>query len=174
MWRRRLEGQRWGWRRAAGVWPVCRPILRPFGRPVRRPVPDRPPLLAGKPAHGGVFWVDQQRATCGRESVSVAEGDRGRGELRLLVELPQPLLDALAERLAVLVVERIERPGLSPWMDVSAAAAYLGFSRDRLYKLTAAAAIPCRRQPGGQRLLFHRDELDRWLESVWERQGWRG
>jgi excisionase family DNA binding protein len=95
-------------------------------------------------------------------------------ETRLTIDLPAPLLDALAERVAALVLERLERPAPSPWMDLPAAAAYLGFSRDRLYKLTAAGAIPCRRQPSGQRLIFHRDELDRWLETAWNREGWQG
>src|SRR5205807_3726934 len=34
----------------------------------------------------------------------------------------------------------------SPWLDVVGACAYLGFSRDRLYKLSAAGAIPCRKK----------------------------
>ena len=95
-------------------------------------------------------------------------------EERLTIDLPEQLLDALAERMAARVVERLEQPEASPWMDLPAAASYLGFSRDRLYKLTAAGAIPCRRQPGGQRLIFHRAELDRWLETAWNREGWQG
>ena len=95
-------------------------------------------------------------------------------EARLTIDLAEPLLDALAERVAELVLGRLERPEASPWMDLPAAANYLRFSRDRLYKLTAAGAIPCRRQPGGQRLIFHRAELDRWLETAWNREGWQG
>src|SRR5205807_8513195 len=57
----------------------------------------------------------------------------------------------------------------SPWLDVVGACAYLGFSRDRLYKLSAAGAIPCRKKRGGQGLLFHREELDAWVESAYER-----
>jgi excisionase family DNA binding protein len=49
--------------------------------------------------------------------------------------------------------------------------AYLKFSRDRLYKLTAAKAIPCRKKLDGQGLLFHRDELDRWVEAAYESTG---
>jgi excisionase family DNA binding protein len=59
----------------------------------------------------------------------------------------------------------------SPWLDFDAALAYLGFSRDRLYKLTAARAIPFRKKRGGHALLFHRDELDRWLEAEYESTG---
>jgi excisionase family DNA binding protein len=104
----------------------------------------------------------------------VREDDRVNREMQLVVGLPEPLLDALAERVALLVLERMEQTESTPWMDVEAAAAYLGFSRDRMYKLTAASAIPYRRQPGGQRLIFHRDELDRWLKAAWERHGRQG
>jgi len=92
-------------------------------------------------------------------------------ELRLVV--PDELLDALAERVAELIGKRIEtRPQLaSPWLDFEAALAYLGFTRDRLYKLTAARAIPFRKKRGGHALLFHRDELDRWLEAEYESTG---
>ena len=93
---------------------------------------------------------------------------------QLTLDVSEELLDAVAERIAELVFGRLERPEASPWMDLPAAASYLGFSRDRLYKLTAAGTIPCRRQPGGQRLIFHRDELDRWLETTWKRGGWQG
>jgi excisionase family DNA binding protein len=95
-------------------------------------------------------------------------------ESQLTLEVPEPLLEALATRVAALVLGRLERQEASPWMDLPAAASYLGFSRDRLYKLTAAGAIPCRRQPGGQRLIFHRHELDQWLETTWKREGWQG
>jgi excisionase family DNA binding protein len=49
---------------------------------------------------------------------------------------------------------------------------YLGFSRNQLYKLTAAKAIPFRKKSGGQALLFRRDELDSWLESHYPRESW--
>lgn len=52
--------------------------------------------------------------------------------------------------------------------------AYLAFSRDRLYKLTAARAIPFRKKHDGQGLLFHRDELDRWVEAEYESTGCAG
>ena len=89
------------------------------------------------------------------------------------VAVPDELVQALAERIAELVAERVEaRPQVeSPWLDFEAALAYLGFSRDRLYKLTAARAIPYRKKRGGHALLFHRDELDRWLEAEYESTG---
>jgi excisionase family DNA binding protein len=95
-------------------------------------------------------------------------------QTRVMLELPEAVVEAIAQRAAALALERLDRRESSPWMDLAQAATYLGFSRDRLYKLTAAGAVPCRRRPGGQRLLFHRDELDQWLETAWEREGWRG
>jgi excisionase family DNA binding protein len=81
-------------------------------------------------------------------------------------------VQTLAERVATLVNERIETPRhQSPWLDFDAALAYLGFSRDRLYKLTAARAIPVRKKRDGQGLLFHRGELDRWLEQEYPPTG---
>ena len=92
---------------------------------------------------------------------------------QLTVTLPEQLLEAAAERIADRVLERL--PNLptadSPWLDFDAALTYLGFSRDRLYKLTAAQAIPFRKKRDGQALLFHRGELDRWLESEYPATG---
>jgi len=100
-------------------------------------------------------------------------GQPGR-ELALVV--PDELLHALAERTAELVAERL-RPAPqtgSPWLDFEGAMTYLAFSRDRLYKLTAARAIPFRKKHDGQGLLFHRDELDRWVEAEYESTGCAG
>ena len=96
------------------------------------------------------------------------------GPSQLTLTVPDDLVQALAERIAELVVERVDaRPRVveSPWLDFDGALAYLGFSRDRLYKLTAAGAIPFRKKRDGQGLLFRRDELDRWVEAEYESTG---
>jgi excisionase family DNA binding protein len=83
------------------------------------------------------------------------------------------VLDALAERFArrLLELEREQtQDGGSPWMAIEAAAAYLDFPRQRLYRLTASGEIPHYKQEG--RLLFHRGELDAWLGRF--AQGERG
>jgi len=51
----------------------------------------------------------------------------------------------------------------SPWMSLPHAASYLDWPKQRLYKLTAAGAIPHYKHEG--RLLFHCAELDAWLTS---------
>ena len=89
------------------------------------------------------------------------------------VTLPRELLDALAEAIADRLTPRLPAAQSdqvpSPWMDFEAACAYLGFSRDSLYKLTAARAIPFRKKAGGQGLRFHRDELDAWMDQAYPR-----
>ena len=85
------------------------------------------------------------------------------------------LLQALAEQVAAQVRELLETPQPnSPWLDFDGAREYLRFSRDQLYKLTAAKAIPFRKKRGGQGLLFHRDELDRWVQAAYEPTGCAG
>lgn len=88
----------------------------------------------------------------------------------------EALLPALLERLVEQIASRVvelqreqgsEAPGggqlLSPWLGIAAAADYLDWPRQRLYKLTASGAIPHYKQEG--RLLFHRQELDQWLRA---------
>ena len=67
--------------------------------------------------------------------------DRVSDEIAL--PLPDRLLDEIAERIAERVIAHLDREAGqdSPWLDVAAACGYLGFSRDQLWKLTAAKAI---------------------------------
>jgi excisionase family DNA binding protein len=90
---------------------------------------------------------------------------------RITFELPEALLDAIAQRVADLLraAAAADVAPISPWLDAPAACAYLGLSRDALYKLTAARAIPFRKKAGGQGLRFHRDELDGWMETQYPR-----
>jgi excisionase family DNA binding protein len=94
-------------------------------------------------------------------------------ELTLLA--PTELLDSLADLVAARVMDRLSaRRPESPWLEFEGAREYLRFSRDQLYKLTAAKAIPFRKKRGGQGLLFHRDELDRWVGAAYEPTGCAG
>jgi excisionase family DNA binding protein len=87
------------------------------------------------------------------------------------ITVPADLIEAIAQRVADLLREQDHqlREDGSPWLDFESARAYLGFSQDTLYKLTAARAIPCRKKARGQGLRFHRDELDSWMESAYPR-----
>jgi excisionase family DNA binding protein len=90
----------------------------------------------------------------------------------LAIRVPAALIDAIADAVSDRLAHRLAPPTeepVSPWLDFEAACAYLGFSRDALYKLTAARAIPVRRKAGGQGLRFHRAELDAWLQETYPR-----
>lgn len=77
------------------------------------------------------------------------------------------LFAGLEERIRVIVDElvdgRVAELNRSPWMTVKEAADYLRCGTSRLYKLTAADAIPHFKEEG--RLLFNREDLDEWLEG---------
>lgn len=96
-------------------------------------------------------------------------------DLEISLTVPESLLDALAEHVAGRVLSQLKPPqAASPWLDVEGALAFLPFSRDQLYKLTSAKAIPFRKKRGGQGLLFHRGELERWLVAEYEPTGCAG
>jgi hypothetical protein len=76
----------------------------------------------------------------------------------LRVTLPPDVLEAIAERAAEIVLERLDAS--SPWLTLAEAAAYLGWSRQRLYK---RRDVP--RYKHGARVMYRRDELDAFLEG---------
>lgn len=88
-----------------------------------------------------------------------------------MLAVPGALLEQIAVRVAELLHDQTKKRGdeSSVWLDVDGACTYLCLSRDALYKLTAAQAIPCRKKAGGQGLRFHRDELDAWMETQYPR-----
>lgn len=78
------------------------------------------------------------------------------------------LLDQLSERIAKGTAELLQGQApseaqASPWLSIERAAAYLDWPKQRLYKLSAQGAIPHYKQDG--RLLFHKHELDHWLQQ---------
>lgn len=83
----------------------------------------------------------------------------------LLAELDDDALDALAERLAPRLADRlgVGDPEPDRWLTTAEAARHLGLSVTALHKLTAARQVPCE-QPGGLggKCYFLRSELDRW------------
>lgn len=91
-------------------------------------------------------------------------------------QLQLTIPDCLVEQLAQRILERLEQrqaalaePPASPWLTFTQACGYLGLSRNALYKLTAARAIPCRKKQDGQGLRFHRSELDQWMREQYPR-----
>jgi excisionase family DNA binding protein len=91
----------------------------------------------------------------------VATDERG-----LELRIPQELIEALADRVAEIVIERLDRgggPAATRWMRSSDAAAYLGWSKGALYDRVSRKALPHYKVDGI--LLFKREELDAWLEQ---------
>src|SRR3954469_21694617 len=92
---------------------------------------------------------------------------------QLALTIPPELVQAIAARVVELLHQQeklnVERQQQSPWLTVDQACSHLGFSRDTLYKLTAARAIPFRKKHRGQGLRFHRDELDAWMQTQYPR-----
>jgi excisionase family DNA binding protein len=91
-------------------------------------------------------------------------------ERRLELPVPADLIEAIAERVADIVVDRLaDQPrgsGSSVWMRSGEAAQYLGWSRSAVYDRVARKAMPHYKVDG--MLLFRRNELDAWLEQYRE------
>lgn len=51
----------------------------------------------------------------------------------------------------------------SPWLSAEQAAAYLSCPLSRVRKLTMTGDLPC--EHDGRRVLYHRDELDRFVRA---------
>jgi excisionase family DNA binding protein len=82
----------------------------------------------------------------------------------VLDALDDTALDALAELLAPRLAARLGTPAkVSPWLDASGSAEYLATTRARVYDLVQLGKLSPRRD--GRRLLFRRDDLDRYLAA---------
>jgi excisionase family DNA binding protein len=77
---------------------------------------------------------------------------------RLTLELPQEFVEAVAERAAALVLERLEARTASPYLSVEEAAEYLRCSPQRIYDLRSSRRLT--RGGDGSRALVLRSELD--------------
>jgi excisionase family DNA binding protein len=81
------------------------------------------------------------------------------------LDLSDDELDRLADRLFARLAPRLEaREATEPerWLDTRDAAAHLGITRDALYKLTRARALPFEQERPGAKCWFKRDDLDAW------------
>lgn len=81
----------------------------------------------------------------------------------LLAELDDETLDLLAERLAPRLASRLPSTAAPAqrWLNSTEAAAYLSCPRSRVHDLVQLRRLQPRRD--GRRLLFDRDDLDRYL-----------
>ena len=86
----------------------------------------------------------------------------GLSNAGLALAVPPEFVEAVAQRAAALVADRLQQR-TAPYLDVAGAAAYLACPRSRIYSLVSAGRIPVRRD--GSRLLFRAAELDDWLDG---------
>ena len=95
-------------------------------------------------------------------AVPIAPPGLGMAEGVVSFTLSASDLGPLVDEVTAHVLGRLADGQVSPWLNVTAAAKYLDWPRKRLYNLVAANEIPHRKQ--GNRLLFNRREIDRWLD----------
>lgn len=81
--------------------------------------------------------------------------------VQLIVTLTDEQLAEIALRAAALVPA--PEAVVSPWLNVDDAAERLRCGKDRIYDLIALGKLHPRRD--GRRVLFHRDDLDGYLEG---------
>ncbi len=77
--------------------------------------------------------------------------------------LDQQVIEAIAEEVAARVYDRRDQYE-SAWLGVKGAAEYLATTDQAIRGLVKRDAIPVHKAPNG-RLLFDRDELNRWVRS---------
>jgi excisionase family DNA binding protein len=82
--------------------------------------------------------------------------------VRAELNLPDDALEVIARRVAELLSER-QAPPAPTWLTIDEAAEHTRIPKGKLYKLTAAGAVP--HSKPGNRLLFNRADLDAWLDE---------
>jgi len=80
----------------------------------------------------------------------------------LALELPDELVDAIAERAAALIAQR-QKAEPASYLDVAGAAEFIACPTSRIYALVSANRIPHHRD--GSRLLFDRGELREYITN---------
>ena len=81
------------------------------------------------------------------------------------IELPEAVIEQVAQRAAELLAER-HAPAPEPWLTTAEAAAHMGLSTSQLYTLVSQRrrnGIPVTKE--GSRSFFRASELDRWRQS---------
>jgi len=107
------------------------------------------------------MFIVGEHSTVGPEAAGMST------PLEITFALRPDVIEVIAQRAAVIVAETVGETR-SPWLTVEEAAEYLRWSKNRVYKHVGKDGIPHRKH--GRRLLFHRQELDEWLEGY--REGW--
>jgi hypothetical protein len=80
----------------------------------------------------------------------------------LTLAVPPEMVERIAERAAELIAER-QPPTGSPWLDTRGAAEHMAATPARVHDLVALGRLMPRRD--GRRLLFRREDIDRYLNQ---------
>ena len=80
------------------------------------------------------------------------------------ISLPNEALEALAQRVAAIVLERVEHPSGRRWLTVDSAAEYLDRTPDAIRGLVKRGELTAYKPDG--RLQLDRQELDRWMRDA--------
>jgi excisionase family DNA binding protein len=79
------------------------------------------------------------------------------------LSVPDDFVEAIAAAVAAKLDGRMAGAAVSPWLNASGAADYLGCSVSRIRTLTMTGDLPHHRDGG--RPLYHRDELDAYVRN---------
>jgi len=88
----------------------------------------------------------------------------GPSRYGIALELPEALIDTLAERVAAIVLSRLEETSGRRWLTVEHAAEYLGRTPEAIRGLVKRGELTAFKPDG--RLQLDREELDRWMRGA--------
>lgn len=83
--------------------------------------------------------------------------------MRLAFDVPEEVVEAIAQRVAEIVLTQIGNTPSDPVLDVDEAAAYLRCKPQRIYDLKSLGRLEATKD--GRRLLFRRSALDQYLKN---------
>lgn len=81
----------------------------------------------------------------------------------LALEVPNALIETLAQRVAAVVLERLEATSSGRWLTVEQAAEYVGRSEEAIRGLVKRGELTAYKPDG--RLQFDREQIDRWMRG---------
>ena len=81
----------------------------------------------------------------------------------LALEIPKDLIDSLAERVAAIVLERLDAAPDRKWLTVDSAAEYIDRTPDAIRGLVKRGELTAHKPDG--RLQLDREELDGWMRG---------
>ena len=65
------------------------------------------------------------------------------------------------------IADKIDELGIStkPWLSINELSVYIGLKVSTLHQYVHQGKIPSNKVPGGRKLIFKRQEIDKWIEN---------